>query len=100
MSRILLLANLNCDHALPGRTPGGGARLQYVDQGAQARRRRRHRHRIGVGGHEVIIASRVGLDDTGDWLLEQAAPYGLDCSHVERFWRRDRRAAGAGGRHR
>lgn len=43
----------------------------------------------GIGlvwaGHEVIIASRVGLDDTGDWLLEQAASYGLDCSHVERF---------------
>lgn len=36
-------------------------------------------------GHEVLIASRIGLDEAGDWLLEQAAGYGLDCRHVERF---------------
>jgi len=87
MSRILLLANLNCDHVLSLAEPlVAGARLQYVDQG---RRLGGGAANTGIGlvwaGHEVIIASRVGLDDTGDWLLEQAASYGLDCSHVERF---------------
>ncbi|MGL5976246.1 MAG: PfkB family carbohydrate kinase, partial [Aeromonas sobria] len=34
MSRILLLANLNCDHVLSLSEPlVAGARLQYVDQG-------------------------------------------------------------------
>jgi hypothetical protein len=34
MSRILLLANLNCDHVLSLAEPlVAGARLQYVDQG-------------------------------------------------------------------
>lgn len=63
-----------------------GARLQYLDQG---RRLGGGAANTGIGlvwaGHEVTIASRIGLDETGDWLLEQAAGYGLDCSHVERF---------------
>ena len=87
MSRILLLANLNCDHVLSLSEPlVAGARLQYVDQG---RRLGGGAANTGIGlvwaGHEVIIASRIGLDEAGDWLLEQAAGYGLDCSHVERF---------------
>lgn len=87
MSRILLLANLNCDHVLSLAEPlVAGARLQYVDQG---RRLGGGAANTGIGlvwaGHEVIIASRIGLDETGDWLLEQAAGHGLDCSHVERF---------------
>ena len=87
MSRILLLANLNCDHVLSLSEPlVAGARLQYVDQG---RRLGGGAANTGIGlvwaGHEVTIASRIGLDETGDWLLEQAAGYGLDCSHVERF---------------
>ena len=87
MSRILLLANLNCDHVLSLSEPlVAGARLQYVDQG---RRLGGGAANTGIGlvwaGHEVTIASRIGLDEAGDWLLEQAAGYGLDCSHVERF---------------
>ena len=87
MSRILLLANLNCDHVLSLAEPlVAGARLQYVDQG---RRLGGGAANTGIGlvwaGHEVIIASRIGLDETGDWLLEQATGHGLDCSHVERF---------------
>lgn len=87
MSRILLLANLNCDHVLSLSEPlVAGARLQYLDQG---RRLGGGAANTGIGlvwaGHEVTIASRIGLDETGDWLLEQAAGYGLDCSHVERF---------------
>ena len=74
MSRILLLANLNCDHVLSLAEPlVAGARLQYVDQG---RRLGGGAANTGIGlvwaGHEVIIASRIGLDETGDWLLEQA----------------------------
>lgn len=87
MSRLLLLANLNCDHVLSLSEPlVAGARLQYVDQG---RRLGGGGANTGVGlvwaGHEVLLASRVGLDETGDWLLEQAAAFGLDCRHVERF---------------
>ncbi|MGL5039063.1 MAG: PfkB family carbohydrate kinase [Aeromonas sp.] len=87
MSRILLLANLNCDHVLSlSESLVAGARLDYVDQG---RRLGGGAANTGIGlvwaGHEVAIASRIGLDEIGDWLLEQAASYGLDCRHVERF---------------
>lgn len=87
MSRILLLANLNCDHVLSLSEPlVAGARLQYLDRG---RRLGGGAANTGIGlvwaGHEVAIASRIGLDDTGDWLLAEARSHGLDCSHVERF---------------
>ncbi|UBO74177.1 PfkB family carbohydrate kinase [Aeromonas rivuli] len=87
MSRILLLANLNCDHVLSLSEPlVAGARLQYLDRG---RRLGGGAANTGIGlvwaGHEVAIASRIGLDDTGDWLLAEARSHGLECSHVERF---------------
>ncbi|MFM4704695.1 PfkB family carbohydrate kinase [Aeromonas bivalvium] len=87
MSRILLLANLNCDHVLSLSEPlVAGARLHYVDQG---RRLGGGAANTGIGlvwaGHRVAIASRIGLDETGDWLLAEARSHGLDCQHVERF---------------
>lgn len=48
----------------------------------------------------MTIASRIGLDEAGDWLLEQAAGYGLDCSHVEALRGRNRGTADPGGFHR
>ncbi|MCR3967198.1 PfkB family carbohydrate kinase [Aeromonas veronii] len=71
MSRILLLANLNCDHVLSLSEPlVAGARLQYVDQG---RRLGGGAANTGIGlvwaGHEVTIASRIGLDETGELLI-------------------------------
>lgn len=87
MAQILLLANLNCDHVLmlnEPLTPGG--RLLYRDQG---RRLGGGAANTGVGllwaGHEVSIASRVGRDDTGDWLCRQAASLGLNIDYVEQF---------------
>lgn len=86
MSRLLLLANLNCDHVLSLSDPLlSGARLHYQDRG---RRLGGGAANTGVGlvwaGHEVLLASRIGRDETGDWLLEQAGSYGLDCRYVER----------------
>ncbi|WP_116475285.1 PfkB family carbohydrate kinase [Zobellella maritima] len=87
MAQILLLANLNCDHVLQlneSLVPGG--RLRYRDQG---RRLGGGAANTGVGlvwaGHRVRIASRVGNDDTGNWLCTQAASLGLDLGHVEQF---------------
>ncbi|PSJ42443.1 carbohydrate kinase [Zobellella endophytica] len=87
MAKILLLANLNCDHVLLLDEPlRAGGRLRYRDQG---RRLGGGAANTGVGllwaGHEVAIASRVGRDDTGDWLCQQARELGLDIEHVEQF---------------
>lgn len=87
MATIRLLANLNCDHVLVLNEPlAAGGRLLYRDQG---RRLGGGGANTGVGllwaGHEVSIAARVGNDDTGDWLCQQAAKLGLDVKHVEQF---------------
>ncbi|GHA20444.1 PfkB family carbohydrate kinase [Oceanisphaera arctica] len=87
MAKILLLANLNCDHVLLLNEPlTAGSRLLYRDQG---RRLGGGGANTGVGllwaGHQVSIAARVGNDDTGDWLRQQAAELGLDITHVEQF---------------
>ncbi|ATG75302.1 carbohydrate kinase [Zobellella denitrificans] len=87
MAKIVLLANLNCDHVLLLDEPlRAGGRLLYRDQG---RRLGGGAANTGVGllwaGHQVAIASRVGRDDTGDWLCQQARELGLDVGHVERF---------------
>src|SRR5690554_6051314 len=87
MANIVLLANLNCDHVLLlGEPLAAGGRLQYRDQG---RRLGGGAANTGVGllwaGHNVAIASRVGRDETGDWLLQAAAELGLDTRYVEQF---------------
>ncbi|WP_107852262.1 PfkB family carbohydrate kinase [Oceanimonas marisflavi] len=84
--RIVLLANLNCDHVLQLEAPlTGGGRLHYRDGG---RRLGGGGANTGTGlcwaGHRVMLASRLGRDDTGDWLLQQAAALGLDLEYVER----------------
>lgn len=86
MAQILLLANLNCDHVLLLNAPLlPGGRLTYRDQG---RRLGGGAANTGVGlvwaGHQVSIVSRVGNDDTGDWLCDQASQLGLNIEHVER----------------
>ncbi len=87
MAKIRLLANLNCDHVLLLNEPlSAGGRLLYRDQG---RRLGGGAANTGVGllwaGHEVSVAARVGNDDTGVWLRQQAAELGLDVTHVEQF---------------
>ncbi|MBL1377029.1 PfkB family carbohydrate kinase [Zobellella iuensis] len=87
MAKLLLLANLNCDHVLLLNEPlAAGGRLLYRDQG---RRLGGGAANTGVGllwaGHEVCIISRVGRDDTGDWLRQEAQGLGLNIDYVERF---------------
>jgi len=87
MSRILIIANLNCDHILRLSRPlSSGARIHYEDLG----------HRIGGGatntglglvwaGHQVALLSQVGNDKLGDWLLDEARQLGLNCDQVHRL---------------
>ena len=87
MAKILLLANLNCDRILRLDKPlQTGGRFQYQDGGL----------RLGGGGantgiglvwagHNVAMVSDVGNDEIGDWILQQANSYGLDCDLVTRF---------------
>ena len=87
MASIRLLANVNCDHVLLLDTPlTAGSRLQYRDQG---RRLGGGGVNTGLGllwaGHSVRILSRVGNDETGDWLLNTATELGLDMNEVQRF---------------
>ena len=87
MANIRLLANLNCDHVLVLDEPLiAGSRMQYRDQG---RRLGGGGTNTGIGllwaGHNVRILSRVGNDETGDWLLQAATELGLDMSEVEQF---------------
>lgn len=87
MAKIRLLANLNCDHVLLLDAPlSAGGRLQYRDQG---RRLGGGGANTGTGllwaGHQVSILSRVGRDETGDWLLRAAGELGLDTRDVEQF---------------
>ncbi len=87
MARILLLANLNCDHVLLlNESLVAGGRLLYRDQGCRLGGGAAN---TGIGllwaGHQVSIVARVGNDDTGDWLRQQAAELGLDITHVEQF---------------
>ncbi|NHH99258.1 PfkB family carbohydrate kinase [Oceanimonas sp. MB9] len=84
--RIVLLANLNCDHVLQLEAPlSAGARLHYRDGG---RRLGGGAANTGTGlcwaGHQVMLASRLGRDATGDWLQQQAAQLGLNLDYVER----------------
>ncbi|MDP5293577.1 PfkB family carbohydrate kinase [Oceanimonas sp. CHS3-5] len=83
---ITLLANLNCDHVLQLEAPlEAGHRLYYRDGG---RRLGGGAANTGTGlcwaGHRVALATRVGRDDTGDWLLQQAAGLGFNLDYVER----------------
>ncbi|MFP2770182.1 PfkB family carbohydrate kinase [Oceanisphaera sp. KMM 10153] len=87
MAKILLLANLNCDHVLVLNEPlAAGGRLLYRDQGCRLGGGAAN---TGIGllwaGHRVSIAARIGNDDTGDWLRRQAADLGLDVTHLEQF---------------
>lgn len=87
MANIRLLANLNCDHVLALDVPLiAGRRLQYQDQG---RRLGGGGANTGIGllwaGHQARILSRVGSDETGNWILQAAAELGLDISEVEQF---------------
>ncbi|MBY5993359.1 PfkB family carbohydrate kinase [Ferrimonas balearica] len=87
MSRVLIIANLNCDHILRLNRPlSSGARIHYEDLG----------HRIGGGatntglglvwaGHQVELVSQVGDDELGDWLLAEACSLGLNCDRVHRL---------------
>ena len=89
MSRILLLANLNCDRVLSWPNPwwrGRGCNTWIGAAGSAVGRQ--HWHRPGVGGTRGYHCLPVGLDETGDWLLEQAAGWpGLQpCGAI---WRRD-----------
>lgn len=86
MSRLLLLAHLNCDHVLTLSDPlKAGSRPHYRDHG---RRLGGGAANTGLGlvwaGHEVMVATRLGRDDVGDWLLAQAQAIGLDCHWVQR----------------
>lgn len=86
MSRILLLANLNCDRVLQLDKPlAAGWRHHYLDIG----------QRLGGGGantglglifagHDVALVSQVGNDKTADWLLAEASLRGLDCHLLQR----------------
>lgn len=84
---IVLLANLNCDHVLQLEAPlVAGSRLHYRDGG---RRLGGGAANTGIGlcwaGHRVLPVTRLGNDDTGDWLLQQAREQGLDTKYIERF---------------
>lgn len=84
---MVLLANLNCDHVLQLDTPlTAGGRLHYRDDG---RRLGGGAANTGIGlcwaGHKVMPVSRVGRDEAGDWLLQQAMGLGLKLDYVERF---------------
>jgi len=86
MSKILLLANLNCDRVLQLDKPlAAGGRHHYIDMGP----------RLGGGGantglglifagHDVALVSQVGNDKTADWLLAEASLRGLDCHLLQR----------------
>ncbi|MBV7316078.1 PfkB family carbohydrate kinase [Shewanella sp. NIFS-20-20] len=87
MARIMLSANLNCDRLLildKSLTVGG--RYHYQDGGK----------RIGGGGantgigllwagHQVSLATQVGNDAIGDWLVAQISTLGMDCHSITRY---------------
>ncbi len=84
---MVLLANLNCDHVLQLEAPlVAGSRLNYRDGG---RRLGGGAANTGTGlcwaGHRVLPVTRLGNDDTGDWLLQQARELGLNTDYIERF---------------
>lgn len=86
MSKILVLANLNCDRVLQLNKPlACGGRHHYLDMGP----------RLGGGGantglglifagHDVALVSQVGNDKTADWLLAEASLRGIDCHLLQR----------------
>ena len=86
MANILLVANLNCDRILNLDKPlQMGGRFHYQDGGK----------RLGGGGantgiglvwakHTVALASQVGKDKLGDWLLSEASTQGIDCHLIQR----------------
>ncbi|WP_298774976.1 PfkB family carbohydrate kinase [uncultured Shewanella sp.] len=86
MANILLVANLNCDRVmqLPATLQTGG-RFYYSEKG----------RRLGGGGantgiglvwaeHNVQLVSQVSVDSSGDWLLQKAMSYGINCQLVAR----------------
>lgn len=86
MSRILLLANLNCDRVLQLHEPlSTGGRHHYQDNG---RRLGGGGANTGLGlvyaGHQVALVSQIGNDKTADWLLAEASLNGLDCHLLQR----------------
>ncbi|GLP97561.1 PfkB family carbohydrate kinase [Paraferrimonas sedimenticola] len=84
MKPVLLVANLNCDHALSlQQALASGGRHQYQDSG---RRLGGGAANTGLGlvwaGYKVELVTQLGSDATADWLLEQAqanqlSPYQL-----------------------
>lgn len=86
MSRILLLANLNCDRVLQLNEPlVTGGRHHYQDSG---RRLGGGGANTGLGlvyaGQHVALVSQIGNDKTADWLLAEASLNGLDCHLLQR----------------
>ncbi|MGL4474422.1 MAG: PfkB family carbohydrate kinase [Shewanella sp.] len=87
MARIMLSANLNCDRLLIlDKALSVGGRYHYQDGGK----------RIGGGGantgigllwagHQVSLATQVGADTLGDWLVAQISMMGMDCHYIKRY---------------